>query len=100
MGYETNYQVSVDDQSIRLDDELESVSKYSGWDNGFLGAIKWYDHDADMRKLSKQWPKATFTVHGEGEDNLDLWDEYFVNGKMQRCEAVITYPQFDRKKLR
>ena len=61
--------------------------------------VKWYDNEEEMRKLSKEFPDVLFKLHGEGEDNEDIWDKYFMNGKMQYCPAEIMCPPFDRAKL-
>lgn len=60
---------------------------------------KWYDNEEDMRLLSKEFPDILFKLHGKGEDNEDIWDKYFINGKMQHCPAKIVYEPFDKNKL-
>ena len=60
---------------------------------------KWYNNEDDMLLLSKEFPDVLFKLHGEGQDNEDIWDKYFMNGKMQYCPAEIMYPPFDRAKL-
>ena len=62
-------------------------------------AIKWYNWKHDMIALSKRFPNILFALHGEGEENGDLWNAYFKNGKVQICEAIITYEPFDENKL-
>ena len=60
---------------------------------------KWYGHNKDMKELSLLFPGYVFKLHGEGEDGEDLWDKYYVDGKEQVCNAIITYPPFDPEKL-
>lgn len=52
-----------------------------------------------MKQLSKEFPNVLFKLHGEGEDKYDIWDKYFMDGKMQSCYAEIICPPFDRSKL-
>lgn len=61
--------------------------------------VKWYDHDSDMIEVSKLFPDVLFCLHGEGELNADLWDAYYLDGKMQDCQATVVYPPFDPAKL-
>lgn len=60
---------------------------------------KWYEHDEEMIELSLQFPQTVFCLYGEGEENGDLWYKYYKNGKMQVCEAKITYDEYDENKL-
>jgi len=43
---------------------------------------------------------SMFTLHGEGEENEDIWDKYFLNGKCQVAKAEWTIPPFDPAKLK
>ena len=67
---------------------FDSVDKY-----------KWYDNEEDMRLLSKEFPDILFKLHGEGEDIGDIWNKYFMNGKMQYCPIKMMYEPFDKNKL-
>lgn len=59
------------------------------------GEAKWYEHEEDMLKLSNEFSKTLFKLHGEGEENGDIWDKYFLDGKMQECYAELILPPFD-----
>jgi hypothetical protein len=59
---------------------------------------KWYDWERDMRAMSSEIENVLFKLHGEGEESSDIWDAYFLNGKSQRHEAVITIAPFDPDK--
>jgi len=65
----------------------------------FDDQCKWYEHTEDMCRLSKEYPNVLFTLTGNGEESEDMWVEYFMNGKVQVENAVITYGKFDPKKL-
>lgn len=104
MGYLTTFHIDISDSEYEHaigewihandpDSYLDLLWKYGGeeW--------KWYDHEVDMRALSLAWPAITFTMRGNGEDNDDMWVEYYLGGLMQREVAQITYAPFDRAKL-
>jgi hypothetical protein len=57
-----------------------------------------FDTDS-IREMSLQFPDVLFTLSGEGEEGGDLWRAYYLNGKMQREEAVVTFGEFDPEKL-
>ena len=56
---------------------------------------KWYDYEAEMLALSKKYPDVIFLLEGEGEETLDSWKDYFLNGRNQHREAIITYEPLD-----
>jgi len=100
MGYYTNYSISFPDDDK---DKTEKISNALHLDTeyvpGFLGNTKWYDHEKDMIKISKQFPGTLFVLTGEGEEAGDLWRKYFLDGGVQECYAKITYEDFDKNNL-
>ena len=62
------------------------------------GEVKWYDHHEDMEALSKAFPEVTFCLHGDGEEKHDEWDEYWLNGDCERCQAEVHIPEPTRIK--
>jgi hypothetical protein len=64
-----------------IDAELTYTKNYilSGWGEG----IKWYEHEDDMKKLSKRIAGVVFKLRGIGEEHPDEWVKYFKDGKMQ-----------------
>lgn len=99
MGYTTKFTLHVEDDS---QDWEELVGKHSEYESTWIfeDEVKWYSHEEDMRSFSKLHPTILFQLSGEGEDSGDIWTEYYLNGKMQRCEAKITYDPFDETKLK
>lgn len=108
MGYYTNYYLDVHEGDLSIQEILESVSEneFEGLNYGIdtdgssLDSVKWYDHEADMRDLSLKFPTIVFKLHGEGEDNNDIWYKYFKNGKSQDCYAKIAFDCYDETQLR
>lgn len=122
MGYETKYKLEVSGElsskkkiegedengnpawilvteTIDARDLLEEVRANSGYQYLFGESVKWYDHEDQLRYISKKYPNLVFELNGEGEESGDIWIKYFKNGKMQHCEAKITFDPFDETKL-
>ena len=106
MGYYTAYSLEVQDATKEQLDDICTFLKERNVINYALDEyfecceiVKWYDHDDDMLALSERFPDLLFCLHGEGEDNTDLWNTYYRDGKMQVCRAEIVYPEFDPMKL-
>lgn len=100
MGYYTYYTVEIynDDYSLDVEEIKEETKKISGYEYPFEDSCKWYDHERDMKKVSKKFD-CVIELSGEGEEAGDLWRKYFYKGKMERCIAEIVYPEPDIKKL-
>lgn len=58
-------------------------------------AIKWYDHETDMRNLSKAFPDFIFQLEGSGEESGDIWVKWFNKGQMQGGKAKLVLPALD-----
>jgi hypothetical protein len=105
MGYYTHFNLELVNSSDHSIIE-EFVGEYdgAGWalePNGDgKESAKWYEHDDDLEEFSKKHPDVLFKLSGEGEDNGDLWHLYVKNGKSQRCNATITFPEYDESKMR
>lgn len=64
-------------------------------DGETLESCKWYDWLEDMIKMSRDFPNVLFKLHGEGEQNEDVWDAYFLNGKSQVHKAKMIIDECD-----
>jgi beta-glucanase (GH16 family) len=121
MGYETRYELEVQETTIlkevkgvdaegkaasvfvreyvdqdKLAKEIQDLSGYSYlWGD----RCKWYDHERHVAMISKKYPNVVFKLIGEGEESGDMWAKYFKNGMIQVCKAKITYDEFDENKL-
>lgn len=107
MGYTTYFTVSRNDGEPFTDAEAAALDELGIFDlsddenepSSMEGAAKWYDCSDDMKELSKLFPETVFRLHGEGEQNDDLWYAYFKNGKGQECRADVIYPDYDEENL-
>ena len=92
MGYYTDYTLSWEfdgtDADIRPSDLDEQIVKafgeldywngggFDSWGGSIWANAKWYDHMDDMFVLSKKFPSVLFQLHGNGEEDDDLWNDY------------------------
>ncbi len=96
------YDTSFEDYSMNLVEkfvELYQVEHAINHDGSANDSTKWYEHDENLLEFSQQYPKAVFKLTGEGEESQDLWVKYYKNGKMQRCQAIISFEEYDESKL-
>lgn len=105
MGYHTSY-----DLTVKNNDKDESI-QWAAAINEFLGYplfsentpyasdTTWNNEEKDMRKFSQLHPDILFEIEWDGDNSEDKGTTYYKNGKMQECEAIITYPPFDESKL-
>lgn len=110
MGYRTTFTLEITempDERTTPDDALAELlatneeAAYCLDDEGQpKESGKWYDHTDHLREFSKRHPHLLFKLSGEGEENDDIWDEYYLNGKVQQAKATIMKPPFDPEQLR
>lgn len=100
MGYYTNYKLGMTPDLPEVRGVIEDDDDLAYAIGEDADSCKWYDHESDMRSLSKRFPDILFTLTGEGEEAGDLWRKYFKAGKMQSCPAQISYEPYDESKLR
>lgn len=99
MGYYTNYNIKITPDSDEVRAYIDADDNLSYALDEDADSCKWYNHEDDMLRLSREFPDVLFELTGEGEGAGDLWRKYFKNGKVQRCPAIITYEAFDESKL-
>lgn len=122
MGYETRYNLEVNDlvvmkevkgidptsgkpasilvqEFVDRDKLAREIQDLSGYSYLWGDRCNWYDHEKDMRTISRKYKDVLFKLTGEGEESGDLWAKYFKGGKMQVCKARIEYDPFDETKL-
>lgn len=83
--------------------EIKKIDVFNLWDHTEntweVGQDTWYSEQEDMVLLSTKFPPVLFSIHREGENNGDMMDTYYWNGKMQICPAIITYDDYDPAKM-
>src|SRR5687768_12850408 len=107
MGYNTTYSLEVEPPILdkAFEDFFEPGAVFwmlEGRDPqvGYLGNgyCTWYEHEDEMKLLSKGFPNHLFTLWGEGDSSGDIWCKYFQDGKMQFCPPTIVYEKYDPEK--
>ena len=113
MGYQTSYSLKVElyangkrvEHPLAEDiiDELrvkESEAEYAlDADGSANNPSKWYQHEEDLKAFSVIHSVVLLTLHGEGEENEDIWNKYFLNGKCQVAKAKWSIDEFDPNKI-
>jgi len=107
MGYYTTFKIEASESKIMEEFLAKDVRSYGeifeaifDEDGDSHDSYKWYDHESDMKEVSKEFPNVLFTLKGEGEEAGDIWIKYFKNGKMQSCPAKLVFDEYDESKLR
>lgn len=86
MGYYTDYDISKNSEEIQ-----EAILEHSGYSE--LWGVKWYDCRKHMADVSLLFPDTTLHVKGDGEENGDIWQAWYLNGKECYQKAVIMLPE-------
>lgn len=108
MGYQTYYNFSVttakdENESAaiiaKLREQYESA-RYGLCESGYSNqAESWKDDEKDLVAFSKQYPEHLFLMDGEGSESQDYWQWWIKDGKIQKCQATVVYPEYDESKL-
>ena len=101
MGYYTDFTLTVEGATPDdLVDTLNEVTGYVWEDDLALYSAKWYDWAEDISKISLKYPDRMLSLEGSGEEKGDMWKAYIKNGKMQVCNAIVTFEPFDESKMK
>lgn len=114
MGYYTTYSMTVHNvkDKEQFDALCESLDAYGilryALDSGSMyedtaefcsyNEVKWYEHEEDMKDISKKFPDMVFQLRGYGEDPEDIWEKYFKYGDCEECIAQVIIPKPERIK--
>ena len=97
MGYYTSYTLDSDHSRTKLNIPDGIESKYDMNEFLYLGCVdetKWYSHIKDMLLLSKANPDVEFLTSGVGEEQGDIWEAKFLNGKYKIIRAKIVMEKY------
>ena len=107
MSYRTDHDLTIDTAEPTLQEvagrmaQMEELAKTYEAILDSRCPASWYDHEEQMRRVSREWPDTLLTLRGTGEDPGDQWVKYFRNGRMQESRAEHWEPQaFDPALLR
>lgn len=84
----------------RFRDQYDEAAYSIDGSGGSQDESKWYDHQEDLKAFSQKYPQHLFILKGKGEESGDIWMKYFLNGKVQVANAVITFEEFNEAKLK
>jgi hypothetical protein len=91
----------IKEMARKLDSIMHGEHSYidaepNNFEDVLYESMKWYDHDNDMRELSKLYPDYYFTLRGSGEEWGDWWQKLFRDGELLGAvEGDVIYPDFD-----
>ncbi len=100
MGYYTNFTLSVHKHncsSFDFEKIVEELNEAIGYeifsDTGdCIEYQKWYECLEDMCDFSKRYPDLIFEIEGVGEEQGDVWEAYFCNGKYKKYVVKTVIP--------
>lgn len=55
---------------------------------------KWYGECYDMQKIARQFPEATFVVHGIGEEHGDEWEHYYKGNEYKARQMMMMWGEW------
>ncbi len=109
MGYSTHYTLKVtlapttratpEEAIADLRETNEEAAYCLDAEGDTCEGGSWREHTSDLREFSTLYPHLLFKLSGEGGENKDIWDEYYLNGKVQFAKAQIMKPEFNMEKL-
>jgi hypothetical protein len=66
--------------------------------NKAFDEIQYQNYDSVLKKHSKIHPDTLFIL--SADEDGDVWIKYYKGGKVQIAPAIITFDEFDEKKLK
>ena len=102
MGYYTWYTLDIiKDPDNQEEDFYKALDEKTGLLHDFISyngtEAKWSNWESDMKELSKKFPKMMFRIDGTGEEQFDVWDCHFCNGRSYYRKIQTYWEPFDEK---
>jgi len=97
MEYYTDFTLESYNEDVVIPDgtEYDRETIQDFFNDKKLYALKWYDHEKDMKLISLANPNVLFHTSGVGEEQGDVWEMKFLNGKSKYIEQKVIMPSFD-----
>ncbi len=101
MGNLTKFNIRYSNKKDHIYEFIESKLLSRDFYYNDTEYTKWYDYERDILLISKEFPDVFITVNGHGEEEDDIWIQYFYNGKSTpKYYAEIIYRKYDPKELK
>lgn len=107
MGYRTQYSLAISGYDGNKEHIIGNfLSSYKDSKDAFdiygdnIGNETKHYVPVDVIEYSKLHPEILFILEGMGDDRDDNKKWYIKNGKRQETKGIITYQEFDPKKLK
>lgn len=82
MGYETSYELTTLPVATQTDEVTAKIKALCSGYSPFEQSCKWYQHDENMKTVSRDFPHLILVLDGEGEDQGDVWRKAYLNGEI------------------
>ena len=107
MGYCTTYTLNcyncTDEEMEDFKKELYEVSGHNRYvddfiDEGFISGVSHFPADEWIASIAGHFPNMLIVLDGKGEDDMDVWQMRYKNGKVFKQTAIL-YPPLEDKQF-
>jgi len=108
MGYDTYYRLTVLEEDgvtkvynpLLNEERVDENIEIGRLIDGDMDACHWYNHQKEMALLSKKYPHYIFDLVGDGEEQGDIWNEFYWNGHSYGWVLEYQLPHVDVAQLK
>lgn len=90
MGYYTEHEL-VRVEGCDEDVFVAALTEVAGYGELFADAIKWYNHENHIVAAMQRTGATLVEIHGDGEEQGDVWDKVFKYSEDDRAIFVEEY---------